>query len=148
MERNVDIDALNKVLRDELSAVETYQQALEKNRQEYGQDARFMQLDQMCRDHEHAAQQLRSMIRDMGGTEAQGSGAWGTWSKTVMGTAKLLGDKAALKALKQGEESGIKDYQDVLQNRTAPPDVKSALSEMASKSQEHVRALDRLIATA
>ena len=148
MEKPVDIKALNQVLRDELSAVETYHQALDKNRQQYGQDARFMQLDQMCRDHEQTAQQLRSMIRSMGGTESQDSGAWGTWAKTVMGTAKLLGDKAALKALKEGEESGIKDYEDVLQNRTAPPDVQSLLSAMISKSQEHVRALDRLIETA
>ena len=96
---SMDMDALNKVLRDELSAVETYHQALEKNRQQYGQDARFMQLDQMCRDHEQTAQQLRNIIRSMGGTESRDSGAWGTWAKTVMGTAKLLGDKAALKAL-------------------------------------------------
>lgn len=46
-------------------------------------------------------------------TPVHDSGAWGEWAKLVMGTAKLLGDKAALKALKEGEESGLKEYQDL-----------------------------------
>jgi len=108
--QELDVDELDQLLRGELSAIDTYRQALDRNRDQYGGDARFAELEQMLRDHEQAAAQLRNMIRSMGGTELDDSGAWGTWANTVMGTAKLFGDKAALKALKEGEESGIKDY--------------------------------------
>ena len=110
----VDVDNLNRLLRDELSAVETYRQALDKNRDEYGNDARFQQLAAMLHDHEQAATQLRSMIAHLGGTPSDDSGAWGTWANTVMGTATLFGDKSALKSLKEGEQSGIEDYEKLL----------------------------------
>lgn len=64
----------------------------------------------------------------------------------VMGTAKLLGDKAALKALKEGEESGLKDYQEVLQDATAPGEVKTLINGLVAKQQAHIGALDRLMA--
>ena len=148
MERTAVVDDLNRVLRGELSAMETYRQALDKIRDEYGQDTRFQQLTQMLHDHEQAAQQLRAKIRQLGGTESTDSGAWGTWSKTVMGTAKLLGDKAALKALKEGEESGIKDYRALLQDRTPPEEIGALVAPIVSREQEHVQQLDRLIEAA
>jgi rubrerythrin len=143
MERTAVIDDLNKLLRDELSATETYRQALDKIRDDYGQDARFQELARMLRDHEQAAQELRQQIRQLGGTESQDSGGWGTWSNTVMGAARLLGDKAALKALKEGEESGIKDYHSVLDR--APPEMTGMIRSIVSREQEHVQQLDRLI---
>lgn len=64
--------------------------------------------------------------------------------KTVMGTAKLLGDKAALKALKEGEESGVKQYQAVSQDPDSP-DRGANRTEIMSRHQAHVRRLDVLI---
>ena len=144
----MNTDELNKCLRSELSAIETYQQALEKNRQQYGRDPSFQQLTQMLEDHEEAAARLRSLIQQNGGTPSNDSGAWGTWSKTVMGAAKLFGDKAALKALKEGEESGMKEYQSIAQDSAASADVKSVTSPLIAKQQEHIRQLDRLIEAA
>lgn len=91
---------------------------------------------------------MRSLIQRMGGTPSDDSGAWGTWSKTVMGTAKLLGDKAALKALKEGEESGVKSYESVAQDPSAPADTKNLLAGIITMEQEHVRDLDRLMEAA
>jgi uncharacterized protein (TIGR02271 family) len=139
-----DIDGLNKLLRDELSAVETYRQALDKNRDQYGTDARFQQLVTMCQDHERAASQLRTMIADRGGTPSDDSGAWGTWANTVMGTARLFGDDAALKALKEGEESGIKDYESVL-DEGAEPELQNVFGAIMAREQQHVQALDRMM---
>ncbi|HEY1325594.1 MAG TPA: DUF2382 domain-containing protein [Casimicrobiaceae bacterium] len=139
-----DDDDLNGLLRGELSAIETYRQALDKNRDQYGQDARFGQLEQMMRDHEQAASQLRTLIRQAGGSETRDSGAWGTWANTVMGTARLFGDKAALKALKEGEESGIDDYRECIDGGV-PQEMKNALMSIVSKAQQHVSELDRLI---
>jgi uncharacterized protein (TIGR02284 family) len=141
----MEVDNLNKCLRDELSAVETYRQALDKNRAQYGNDAKFQQLGEMLRDHEQAANELRTCIQRLGGTPSDDSGAWGTWSKTVMGAAKLFGDEAALKALKEGEESGIKDYRDVLDDTDVPGDVKSLATSLMSRDQQHVQQIDRLM---
>jgi rubrerythrin len=147
MERNDVLDDLNRLLRDELSAMETYRQLIERNRGEYGADTRFQQLSAFMRDHEQAAAQLRELVQRMGGTAANDSGAWGTWVHTVMGTAKLFGDKTALKALKEGEESGVKDYRATLDD--LPPDeVTHVCTAIMTRELEHVRELDRLIAAA
>jgi len=143
----MDWNDLNKALRSELSAVETYQQALEKE-QGAEQEQAFQQLSNFLRDHREAASQLESQIQRLGGTPSRDSGAWGTWSKIVMGAAKLFGDKAALKALKEGEESGVKEYQELLQDPTTPNDVKTVLNNICSKEQTHIQQLDRLMQTA
>jgi len=144
----MDVEDLNKCLRSELSAIETYEQALEKNRQQYGHDPRFQQLSQMLKDHQGAASRVRTLIQQKGGTPSSDSGAWGTWSKTVMGTAKLFGDKAALKALKEGEESGLKAYQSIGHDSGASADVKNTVSTLMAEQMEHIRQLDRLMEAA
>ncbi len=142
-----DIDDLNSCLRGELAAVETYRQALEKNRSEYGSDPKFQQLSQMLRDHEQATTQLQSLARQKGSEPETDSGAWGAWSKTVLGTAKLFGDKAALKALKEGEESGIKQYQGLMDDADTPADIRSAASTLIQRGRDHVMQLDRMMET-
>ena len=141
-------DDLNKCLRSELSAIETYQQALEKIRSEHAQDASFQQLSQMLSDHRDAASRVRTLVQQHGGTPSTDSGAWGTWSKTIMGAAKLLGDKTALKALKEGEESGVKEYQALVQDSGTPPDVRDEISSIMARQREHISRLDALIAAA
>ena len=141
----MNADDLNRCLRSELSAIETYHQALEKNRQQYGQQPQFQQLSRMLQEHQDAAAQLRRLVQQHGGTPSTDSGAWGAWSKTVMAAAKLFGDKPALKALKEGEESGLKEYQSIAQDASAPADVKTAVSALMARQQEHIRELDRLI---
>jgi uncharacterized protein (TIGR02284 family) len=140
-------DEMNRLLRSELSAVETYQQALDKEREKFGHDAEFQQLNAILAEHQQAASQLRTQIQQLGGTPVQDSGAWGVWSKIVMGTAKLMGDKAALKALKEGEESGVKEYQEALHDTTMPSEVKTVLNSLLPKQQAHIRTLDGLMAT-
>ena len=139
-------DEMNQLLRSELSAVETYQQALDKEREKFGHEAEFQQLNAILAEHQQAASQLTTQILQLGGTPVQDSGAWGMWSKIVMATAKLMGDKAALKALKEGEESGLKEYQEALHDTTTPSEVKTVLNSLLAKQQAHIRTLDRLMA--
>ncbi len=140
------LDEMNELLRSELSAVETYLQALEKERQKFGHETEFQQLNTILSEHQQAASQLRTEIQQLGGTPVQDSGAWGTWSKMVMGTAKLMGDKAALKALKEGEESGLKEYQEGLQDPDTPSEVKPVINSLLARQQAHIRTLDELMA--
>ena len=143
----MDVKHLNECLRGELSAMETYRQALEKARGQHGKDVEYEQLAQMLRDHEEAAGRLRDLIQRLGGQPANDSGVWGAWSRTVMGTAKLFGDKAALKALKEGEQSGLDDYEKVMREG-ASPDVTNAIASIVEREREHVRQLDRMMEAA
>src|SRR5690242_15871808 len=95
-------DTLNGLLRGELSATETYQQALAK----VGDEAGAEQLRRIHREHREAANTLRQHVHMYGGKPDQDSGAWGAFAKAVEGAAKLFGNDAALKALKEGEEKG------------------------------------------
>ncbi|MGH8592350.1 MAG: DUF2383 domain-containing protein, partial [Gammaproteobacteria bacterium] len=101
-------DSLNQLLENELSSVETYQQALDKFRPEGDHETlgTYRQLKAIHQDHQDAVSKLKTQVQQAGGTPTEDSGAWGAWAKIIMGSAKLLGDKTALGALKQGEESG------------------------------------------
>ena len=109
------VDQLNSLLRGEISAVETYKQAIKKVDDEHTSDA--LALRAMAQEHGEHAQALREEIRRLGGEPDDSSGAWGAWAKTVEATAKLFGERH-LKALKEGRAriEGLQaafDYLDV-----------------------------------
>jgi len=102
-------DTLNTFLKDELSATETYQQALDKFQEDAGL-GESKDLRPIYEDHKEAASILQAVISRLGGTPCEDSGAWGTWAKIVQGTANLLRKEAALKSLQGGEQSGAEAY--------------------------------------
>src|SRR5262245_56665542 len=109
---------LNSLLRGEISATETYQQALAK----VGSEPGASELRRIHDEHRETANTLRQHVHQHGGKPDQGSGAWGAFAKAVEGAARLLGNKAALKALKEGEEHGIKEYEEALSDPDLPAD--------------------------
>lgn len=135
-------DTLTSLLRGEMSAMETYQKALEKV-DGYPEGA---QLRQIYMDHSHAVQVLRNLLMRYQVELPDSSGAWGTFANAVQVTANLFGDKAALKALKEGEEHGIKDYQRALDDPQVATDVKAMIrSDLLRKCETHVPVLDSLL---
>ena len=138
-----DVTALNSLLRGEMSALETYRDAREKLGEESGLGAELLPIQL---DHRDAADALWHHIEQHGGKPSEGSGPWGAFAKTVEGTAELLGDKAVLKALKEGEEHGFKDYQDALEDKDLPEDCKALIRGLLAKQREHIATLDRLMA--
>lgn len=138
-------DELNKLLKNELSAIETYQQALEKKDTDPEHITAINELSAFLDDHQRAASRIKVAIEQKGGEPVRTSGAWGTWSKVVMGTAQLFGDTAALKALKEGEESGLKDYESVLSDTDIPQDAKALVSDLVATQRMHVQRLDGLM---
>ena len=97
---------LNKFLRGELSAVETYRQALER----MGASTFAADLLENKRSHEQRVEMLRNQVLRLGGQCDDDSGAWGSFAKLVEGGAKLFGEKAAVAALEEGEDHGLKLY--------------------------------------
>jgi demethoxyubiquinone hydroxylase (CLK1/Coq7/Cat5 family) len=101
------VDVLNSFLRGEISAVETYRQALDK----ITAGPARMNLQECLRSHEQRVSLLSARIRSIGGEPAEGSGPWGAFAKLVEGGAKAFGEKAAIAALEEGEDHGRNDYQ-------------------------------------
>ncbi len=104
LEKSVEV--LNSYLRGEISAVETYQMAAGKISEPSIRSA----LDECLRSHQERVNLLRTRIQQLGGRPSDGSGVWGGFAKLVEGGAKVFGARAALAALEEGEDYGLKMY--------------------------------------
>lgn len=135
------LDTLNGLLRGELAATETYQQALQRVDNEHGAS----QLALIRDEHSEAVSLLRKHIREFGGDPETSSGTWGTFAKAIEGTAQLFGNAAALAALKQGEEAGIVTYEKVAAEEGLPLACKTMITGvLLPRTRAHLAALDRL----
>jgi len=132
------VDTLNSLLKGELSAVETYKQALLKVGNDKGGESLKMNLA----DHEKAVVGLRKMVVNRGGVPASTSGAWGTWAETIVGSAKVIGDKTAMMALKEGEEHGSKEYNEALNSKHLTREEKQIILEGFLPNQ--IKHIDKL----
>jgi len=136
------VDLLNSLLRGEIAATETYQQAMVK----VGAHPYASDLERIRREHREAANTLRLHVHHFGGRPDQGSGGWGTFAKAVEGAAKLLGNNAAVGALKEGEEHGVHDYENALEEGGLPPECKTLISgTLLPQTREHINTLERLM---
>jgi uncharacterized protein (TIGR02284 family) len=101
-----DIKQLNSFLRGELSAVETYAQAIEK----VDDPTALAVLRTNLESHDQRANSLRQFIKKLGGQPAEDSGVWGAFAQAVEGGAKMFGVSTAIAALEEGEDHGLADY--------------------------------------
>jgi len=139
------VETLDKLLKDELSATETYQQTLDILREdaELGDSVALMPIFEQ---HKEAVSSLQGLISKLGGSPAEDSGAWGTWAKIVLGGADLLGKETVLKALQEGEKNGAEDYEEALKIPELPSDIRSLIeTKLLPAQQAHIRTFDRLL---
>lgn len=141
MQTATDTSTLNSLLRGEMSAIETYRQALDKLRD--SDEIGVEELRALQRDHRDAADALWHHVEKHGGQPSQGSGPWGAFAQAVEGTAKLFGNTAALKALKEGEEHGLKEYENALND--LPGECRGLAQSLLARQRDHISVLDRLM---
>jgi hypothetical protein len=102
------VQQLNTFLRSELSAVDTYDQAIEW----LGSDSEAAEVLQACRDsHQRRAAVLRRAIQSLGGIPSVVSGIWGSFAELADGPPAAVTKEAALAALIRGERYGCADYE-------------------------------------
>jgi demethoxyubiquinone hydroxylase (CLK1/Coq7/Cat5 family) len=108
------VDQLNSFLRGELTAVQTYRQALDKvdNHKEILRECEL--------SHAERVAALSEEVRRRGGQPVQTSGLWGGLARAIEGTAIIMGEKVALAALEEGEYRGRDDYISELDDLDAP----------------------------
>ena len=143
--RNKEVtQQLNSLLRGEISAAETYKLAIDRAASEFPAQVRTLRA--ISQEHGEAAQLLREHVTRSGGEADNSSGAWGIYVKTLQSVAKIFGDTTALKALKEGEEHGLRDYRDALDS--LDPESRRLVAERLIPAQErHITTLDGMIAT-
>jgi hypothetical protein len=142
---NEVVQQLNSFLRGEISAAETYRMAIEKAGDSNSPNAPDVSLlREIQAEHGRAAQAIRDRIRELGGEASDSSGAWGAWAKFTTGVANLFGDTSTLKALKEGEEHGLKDYEEGL-DELDMTSCELIENQLIPAQQRHVGILDQLI---
>jgi hypothetical protein len=132
------VEQLNGFLRGEMSAVETYQLALEKiDHISTVRDELLLNL----KSHQDRVMVLQDAIRMCGGDPVTSSGPWGTFAKVVEKSAKVLGEKAAISALEEGEDHGLKEYRKDIDDVEARRIVNSELLPEQQQTHERLSAL-------
>lgn len=110
------IECLNGLLRGEISAVETYNQARE--RITLPGVAPMLEDGQLS--HHRRVQKLVKFIKNIGGEPSDDAGPWGAFANFLESSAGVFGDKASIDMLEQGEDHGLKVYRDELENCKDP----------------------------
>ena len=115
----------NALLRGELSAIETYNQAIGK----FAGNSGNCPLERIRADHEASATSLRELIGKCGDVPATSSGPWGVFATAVEGGATLFEESPALTTLQRGEEHGIIEYEKALADDNVDESVKELIRD-------------------
>lgn len=118
------LNDLNKILRGEISAVEAYAKVIEK----FPADAARFDLAEIYHCHQKNAVELTLLIEEQGEDPSIASGAWGSVVSGLMNMARFIGEKSALNLLIEGEEHGLNEYNNLL-NESDSVSVKVQISE-------------------
>lgn len=134
-------ESIDKILRGEYSAIESYNQVMEK----VDKDPEIARLRKFKADHKKAADFWRSQIRRQGKVPAKSSGVWGTVVEAFVGTSKLIGNSTALKAIKDGEEHGLKLYEYMLKSEELSPSQKAKIKqEFIPNQMQHIETINAI----
>src|SRR5262245_6337919 len=134
------IERLEKLHRGEVAAVTTYEEALKK------EGAPTNALSTLRDDHRSAATRIGARIVILGGKAPTDDGSvWEAFAQAFEGSAKLLGNKVALEALKLGENHGVDKYADAMGDPYVDAETRSMLDGSIARQKQHISALNRLI---
>lgn len=129
------LEQLNRYLRSELSAVDTYAQAISQ----IEDNPSLAKLLDGCRaSHQQRTEWLRSAVLALGGTPAHHTSAKGVLAQWAERGAAVFGLKTAMKALEEGEALGLSGYEDSL--AVFPPALREFVEQRLLPEQRHTHA--------
>jgi hypothetical protein len=136
-----DTETLNHLLQGEVSAVETYTQALNRF-----DDLEVISELQMVRDdHSRAVRALRDQIIQLGATPTDDAGMWGSFGVTHHGESEIS-PATVLAILCQGEEHGIREYEAALERSELQLESQRLIcSKLLPGCRAHVEKLNALL---
>ena len=131
---------LNRLLRGEMSALETYEIVL-KDDSLKNDEVRVL-LSQNLREHREARAALEKLVLKWRGTPENSSGAWGTFTDTLTAAAKALSTSLAISTLEKGEEHGREEYMSMLEEMQPQSELANLCREMLRAQERHTRRID------
>lgn len=108
---------MNSILRGEISAVEAYQQAMEK----FSSVPDISRLRMGFEEHRQMVAYWKSQLRNEGQVVSDDAGVWGKMVSAFMSAAKALGENATISALIEVEEHALKQYEALLAREVLYP---------------------------
>lgn len=138
------IEAIDRLLANELSATATYQQVLDKFR-DAGCMSELAFLMPIYKSHKDAASSLQTQIRELGGTPAEHPAPWGAWERILQGgVVNMMGKQTALNILQEAEKISAEDYEKALWNKQLPLSIRYLIEwKLLLIQKSHVRKLGR-----
>lgn len=129
---------MDDLIRGEMAAVKSYSTMLDDMKE----GAERSKLEKIRADHENAVSKLKGFATKEVIEDTKSAGAWGTFATTWTSGAKVAGNKTALKALTQGEEHGIEEYKEALDDKTIQPELKQMIrTQFIPKQEEHLKTI-------
>ncbi len=133
----------DKILRGELSAVEAYDQVIEKFITD--PEAPISLLAQIRSEHQRSCESLRLLVTNKGEDPSDDSGAWGAVVSTLVNVRALFGKDQALRTLRTGEDHGLRMYQDALDLGLNERERSTIRDVLIPRQVRHIAQLDSLI---
>lgn len=133
---------LDDLIRGEMAAVKTYNVVLEKVKN----PSEVKSLSAMKADHVKAVATLKKFATTDIKEDTVTAGPWGTFATIFTETASLFSDKAALRALNQGEEHGVDEYNEALADKNIGPELKKEIrANLLPRQKGHVETLKKYL---
>jgi hypothetical protein len=131
---------LTKILCAEMSAVETYDHALQNFTK--GEDRDKIELARDC--HVKRVDTLAGKLYEMGGSPTESSGVWGAFTRVLDAGVGVVTDKMAIALLEEGEERTIQQYRDLIAGTKQEPDVQTLASVLLTQQEATQRMIKEM----
>ncbi len=134
---------VDELIRGEMSAVKSIDAILSRIKDETEKG----QLSAIRQDHVQAVDKLKSFA----GAEFRESapktpGPWGAFAAAFTSGASFFGDKAALRALKVGEQHGLSEYQEAMKDVSMDSKLREVIQkDLLPIQEQHLRTIDRYL---
>jgi hypothetical protein len=134
---------VDELIRGELAAIRSIDAILNKIKDQNEKN----QLSSMRQDHVKACDKLKQYAGSNEIKEVKDDGGpWGSFAKSFTSGASFFGDKAAIKALKVGEEYGLRDYKEALNADGISSEVKEVIrNELLPQQEQHIRMIENYL---
>lgn len=131
---------VDELIRGEISAVQSFRTVLGKIKDTNERTA----LEKMLQDHVGAVDKLKRFAEKKFESKVESARPWGAFTKAFAGGASFFGDKAALAALKIGEQHGINEYQEAIKDDSIDQEVRNLIqTELLPNQERHLQTINQ-----
>lgn len=130
---------VDELIRGEIAAVQSFDTVLKKLTDQSERES----LNKIRADHAKAVDKLKSFADTSLDANIDKAGPWGAFTTAFAGGASFFGNKAAIQALKVGEEHGLNEYKEALEDDTVSSEIKNVIrSELLPQQEQHIFVID------